>query len=596
MTMEIVLVLSVLTVTIVLFVLELLRVDVVAILIMIVLPWLGLVPAKEAFSGFASNAVISMIAVMILGAGVERSGIMSEVARSIMRLAGASEKRLIAVVSMSVGLLSAFMQNIGAAVLFLPSMLTIARSRKISPSRLLMPLGFAAILGGVLTMVGSGPLIILNDLLLQGGQAKYGLFSVTPLGLILLGVGVSYFFLFGHRLLPSGSVATPELGAQQQLIETWRLPDSVYYCRIPADSPLIEKTREEVGFRSRYNLHLLALKEGGEFLYAPWRYTRFVAGQILIFLGELQDIQRLVADYKLIFPIRLKNRERLEFDQDSGFIEVVIPPRSSFSGKSIREIALRKTFGIEPIMLIRGATEDRGDFSDEVLQPGDDLIVHGPWKNLRELGKKKNCVLATPISDRPAKPSRPAAALICFFAAIGLAIAGFHLSLALMSGALAMILVRVISIDDAYRAVDWRTVFLLAGLIPLGIAMERSGAAAFVATQLMSRLQNSHTVVLLASVALLSTIFSLFMSNVAATVLLVPLTIKIGNIAGIDPRPLALLVAVCASNSFLLPTHQVNALLMTPGGYRNIDYLRTGGIMTLIYIVVVVLGVYLFYL
>jgi len=594
--MEIVLVLSVLTVTIVLFVLELLRVDVVAILIMIVLPWLGLVPAKEAFSGFASNAVISMIAVMILGAGVERSGIMSEVARSIMRLAGASEKRLIAVVSMSVGLLSAFMQNIGAAVLFLPSMLTIARSRKISPSRLLMPLGFAAILGGVLTMVGSGPLIILNDLLLQGGQAKYGLFSVTPLGLILLGVGVSYFFLFGHRLLPSGSVATPELGAQQQLIETWRLPDSVYYCRIPADSPLIEKTREEVGFRSRYNLHLLALKEGGEFLYAPWRYTRFVAGQILIFLGELQDIQRLVADYKLIFPIRLKNRERLEFDQDSGFIEVVIPPRSSFSGKSIREIALRKTFGIEPIMLIRGATEDRGDFSDEVLQPGDDLIVHGPWKNLRELGKKKNCVLATPISDRPAKPSRPAAALICFFAAIGLAIAGFHLSLALMSGALAMILVRVISIDDAYRAVDWRTVFLLAGLIPLGIAMERSGAAAFVATQLMSRLQNSHTVVLLASVALLSTIFSLFMSNVAATVLLVPLTIKIGNIAGIDPRPLALLVAVCASNSFLLPTHQVNALLMTPGGYRNIDYLRTGGIMTLIYIVVVVLGVYLFYL
>jgi len=596
MTMEIVLVLSVLTVTIVLFVLELLRVDVVAILIMIVLPWLGLVPAKEAFSGFASNAVISMIAVMILGAGVERSGIMSEVARSIMRLAGASEKRLIAVVSMSVGLLSAFMQNIGAAVLFLPSMLTIARSRKISPSRLLMPLGFAAILGGVLTMVGSGPLIILNDLLLQGGQAKYGLFSVTPLGLILLGVGVSYFFLFGHRLLPSDSVATPELGAQQQLIETWRLPDSVYYCRIPADSPLIEKTREEVGFRSRYNLHLLALKEGGEFLYAPWRYTRFVAGQILIFLGELQDIQRLVADYKLIFPIRLKNREKLEFDQDSGFIEVVIPPRSSFSGKSIREIALRKTFGIEPIMLIRGATEDRGDFSDEVLQPGDDLIVHGPWKNLRELGKKKNCVLATPISDRPAKPSRPAAALICFFAAIGLAIAGFHLSLALMSGALAMILVRVISIDDAYRAVDWRTVFLLAGLIPLGIAMERSGAAAFVATQLMSRLQNSHTVVLLASVALLSTIFSLFMSNVAATVLLVPLTIKIGNIAGIDPRPLALLVAVCASNSFLLPTHQVNALLMTPGGYRNIDYLRTGGIMTLIYIVVVVLGVYLFYL
>ncbi|MBN2356860.1 SLC13 family permease [candidate division KSB1 bacterium] len=596
MTTEIILVLAVLAVTILLFILEIFRVDLIAILIMISLAWLGLVPAREVFSGFASNAVISMIAVMILGYGIDRSGAMNQVTRYITQIAGASEKRLIAVVAAAVGILSAFMQNIGAAVLFLPSLLMISRSNRISPSRLMMPLGFAAILGGTMSMVGSGPLIILNDLLAQGGQTKYGLFSVTPLGLLLLAAGIGYFLLLGKYVLPSENIEKRKTSVQQQLIETWHLPSAVHHCRIPADSPMINKTREEIQFRSRYKLNLLALKEGDDILYAPWRYTRFVAGQILIFLGEKEDIERLASEQKLQFPIKLKLHERLAFSRGSGFAEVIIPPLSKFVGKSIREITLRKTFGVEPILLYRGAQEERGDFSDRALQPGDDLIIHGPWENLNAMAKEQACVLVTPIEAEPSRASRPLAAMLCFLGAAALAIAGFHLSLALMSGALAMVLVRVISIDELYRAVEWRTVFLLAGLIPLGIAMDRSGTAAYIADHLMILLKGSHPLVLLTAVATLATLFSLFMSNVAATVLLVPLVMMMATIAGIDARALALLVAVCASNSFLLPTHQVNALLMSPGGYRNIDYLRAGGIMTIIFIIIVVLGIYLIYL
>ena len=596
MTPDIILVLSVLAATIILFVFEVFRVDIIAIIILLSLAWLGLVPAKEAFSGFASNAVISMIGVMILGYGIDRSGAMNYTTRFITRIAGSSEKRLIAVIATTVGLLSAFMQNIGATVLFLPALLKISRSNRISTSRLMMPLGFSAILGGTVSMVGSGPLIILNDLLTQGGEAKYGLFSVTPLGLLLLASGIIYFLIFGKFVLPAKSDGKIKKGAQQELIETWRLPSSIFQCRIPAGSDIIEKTREQVQFRSNYNLHILSLIEGDEILYAPWRYTRFVAGQILVLLGDRQDVAKLAADYNLIFPIDSKKLNQFDFRQKCGFAEFIIPPHSGLAGKSVRDIAVRKTFGVEPIMMMRGMDEYREDLSDLVLQPGDAIIMFGPWGNLRALGDNRTCVLVTPIEAETGRRKKPITALLCFLVAITFAILGFHLSLALMTGALAMILFKVISIDEAYRAVEWQTVFLLAGLIPLGIAMDRSGTATFIAEQLMTWLQGSHTLFLLLAVAVLSTLFSLFMSNVAATVLLVPLVMMMGNMSGVDPRALALLVAVCASNSFLLPTHQVNALLMSPGGYRNLDYLRAGGLMTVIFIIIVVSGIYIIYM
>jgi di/tricarboxylate transporter len=593
MTPEIVLVLIVLAMTIILFVTEAFRVDVIAIMIMITLPWLGLITPAEAFSGLASNAVVAIIAVMILSYGVGRSGVMNRITRPIIRVAGSSEKRLIGLVSAAVGLISSFMQNIGAVALFLPAVMRISKKTRIPISRLLMPLGFAGILGGTLTMVGSGPLIILNDLLRQGGQPPFGLFGVTPIGVVLLGAGIAYFLAFGKVVLPArkGEAVSP----QQELIETWRLPATIYHCVIPQKSPLVGKTREEVQLWMQYRINLLALAEGDEILYAPWRYTRFVAGQELALLGDQSDIERFVEEYHLQRRKETSLFEDLRSGEMAGFAEVIIPPRAPVAGKTLREIALRKTYGVEPIMLLSGVLEERVDFSDQALQPGDALILHGRWENIKAMGDNRNFVLVTPIETEAAGKAKPATATLCFLGAIVLILLGVPLSLGLLSGALAMIILNIVPIDEAYKAVDWRTVFLLAGLIPLGIAMEKTGAASYVANRMILPLQGSHPLLILVAIAALATLFTLFMSNVAATVVLVPLVMIIGGMTGISPRALALLVAVCASNSFILPTHQVNALLMAPGGYHNADYFKAGGILTIFFIVIAVGLIYLLY-
>jgi di/tricarboxylate transporter len=593
-TTDITLVLAVLTGTIVLFVSERFRVDVVAILIMIVLAWLRLVTPAEAFSGLASTAVVSIIGVMIIGYGIDRSGVMNSITRPIVRTAGTSELKLTAIISAAASLLSGFMQNIGAASLFLPAMVRISKRTGIPASRLLMPLGFATILGGTLTLVGSGPLIILNDLVARGGDEGFGLFSVTPVGAALVATGILYFLLFGKAILPQGKREEAK-SPQRELIETWQLPNTINGCVIPEGSPIVSKSPEEIKLWSDYGINILSVTEHGETQFAPWRHTSFVAGQELALLGERKDFDRFVEEFGLEPIEDTKALNDLRSSETAGFAEVIIPPRSPVIGKTIREIAIRKNYSVEPVILLSSARKVRTDFSDMPLEAGNTIIVHGLWGRISQLADKRTFVTATQVEAPPSARSNPHIAILCFLAAIVMALSGVHLALSLMTGALAMILFGVVPIDEAYRAIDWRTVFLLAGLIPLGIAMDKTGAARYVAYNMMHLLEGSHPLVVMTAVAVLSTLFSLFMSNVAATVLLVPLVMVVGQISGISPRALALLVAVCASNSFILPTHQVNALIMSPGGYLNKDYVRAGGLMTLIFILIAVGLIYVIF-
>ena len=596
MTSEIALVLAVLGITIVLFVTDVMRVDVVAILVMLSLVWLGLIDARDAFSGFSSNAAIAIIGVMILGYGVDRSGVMASAIRPVLRVAGADERRLVAFVSIAAGGMSAFMQNIGSAALFLPALLRISRTARIPVRRLLMPVAFATIIGGTLSMVGSGPLIILNDLLRQGGQERFGLFSVTPVGLALLAACIVYFVLFGSLLLPGRADEGKQIDAQRALIEAWQLPSQVFEYSVPDGSSLIGQTHEEAGLCPTYDVHLLALQERGDVSYAPWRYTRFSAGQVLALTGSEENARRFAAEHGLRRELNRPCFEELRSGELLGFAALVVLPRAPLAGKTIREITMRKIYGVEPFLILTGDEELRGDVSDHALRPGDEIIVYGPWENIAAMGDRRNFVPVTPVATAQQRPARPIVAVLCFAGAIALAVAGFPLSLSMMTGALAMVLSRVISIDEAYHAIEWRIVFLLAGLIPLGLAMDQTGAAQYIAMQLIALLGHSHPIVTLTTIAALATLFSLFMSNVAATVMLAPLAMSVGAMTGLEPRSLALLVAVCAANSFILPTHQVNALFMVPGGYRNTDYLKAGGGMTVIFIVIAVAMVYVFYL
>jgi di/tricarboxylate transporter len=588
---EIALTLGVLGLTVVLFVTELFRVDVTAIIVMLLLPWLGLIEPLEAFSGFASNAVIAMIAVMILGYGIDASGAMKKLSGHITRLAAGSESRLLGMVSAAVGLTSAFMQNIGATILYLPAVRRISRQSGFHLPRLLMPMGFAAILGGTLTMVASGPMIILNDLLRQGGERPFGLFRVTPVGLVLLAAGIVYFLIAGRRLLPRYESGDKE----EDLADEWDIPAAVRIVDIPEGSPLVGLTVEEADLWEKGGIHLLAQSRRGDVLFSPWRGTVFREGDRYALIGEPAPLQSFIETNELAVeggPCAL--RKKLE-SEDAGFAEVVVRPRSQAEGSSIRRIAMRKRFGVEPLVIVSAGESYRGDISDRPLKGGDTLVVHGPFSGIASLGRSGDFLLTGRVPETRSLPERPLLAVMMFAVGIALAILGFRLSLSLMTAAMGMVLLRVITIDEAYRAVEWRTVFLLAGLLPLGLAMERSGAASFLASSAVSLVSGTHPLVLMTAVALLATLFTLFMSNVAATVLLAPLVMLMASDWGIDPRALAILVAVCASNSFVLPTHQVNALLMAPGGYRNKDYMRAGGGMTLLFIAVAVPLVYLLF-
>lgn len=596
MTLEILIVLSILILTVLLLILGTLRIDLVAVLCMLALAWSGVLTPTEALSGFSSNAVIAMMAVMVMGSGIAKTGVMNVFSTFILRIAGSSKRKLIGLVSMFVGLLSAFMQNVGAAALFLPAVLHISKREKLPASELIMPLGFSAILGGTITMVASGPLILVNDLLRNADLQPYGLFGVSPVGLILLAAGILFFFMFGKKVLPHPESEKEKISEQKMLIDTWHLPHTICRYTIPEDSQLIGKTPEVSGVWDRYTLHILAVSTSENVEYAPWRQTRFEKGQEIALLGDRDDINRFASDYKLRFHKKLNGFESLNDPTEAGFVEVIIPPRSALVGSTIRELAFRKHYMVEPVLFFSGNEQVAGDFSDRKIKPGDTLIVHGIWDNILRLKMSTDFVVITPFDVEERRTEKALLAGLCFVGAIALTITGFPISISLFTGAVAMVLTRVIRIDEFFLSIEWKVVFLIAGLIPLGIAMQKTGAAELLAGEVMGLIPSDQPLLLIMVVAALSTLFSLFMSNVASTVVLAPLVINMARIGGLDSRPLVLLVAVCAANSFILPTHQVNAMLMTPGGYQNKDYFRAGGGMTILFLFVVITMFYLFYL
>ena len=588
-------VLLILSGTVVLLVLDRLRIDVVALLCLLALAWSGILTPGEALAGFSSNAVISMIAVMVLGRGLAKTEMMGRFAQGVVSLAGHDRTRIVALVSAAVGLTSGVMQNVGAAVLVLPGVLQVSRRERLAPSQLLMPIGFAAILGGTLTMVGSSALILVNDILIGAGLAPYGLFSVAPVGAVLLAAGIGLFAVAGGRLLPRVPAREEAAPSQQALIESWNLPFSVWHYYIPEGSALVGMTPEESGIWEQYHLNILGLTDGGRIEYAPWRETRFERGHDLAVLGEEEDVRRFAQDHGLLLRDRLDRFRSLTDPNVAGFAEVIVPPRSSLVGTTIREFGLRRRYAVEPLLLYQRGEAVRGDFSDTAIAAGDIVVVHGLWQHIADIKSSANLTLLTSLDESATKPASTTLAAGCFGAAVALTMLGFPISMSFLTGAVAMVLARVLTMEEAYQAIDWKVVVFLAGLIPLGTAMQKTGAAALLAEALLQVVHGQHALLVLLALAVLATLFSLFMSNVAATVILAPLAIGIAQMAGYDPRPLVLLVAVCTGNSFVLPTHQVNAVYKTPGGYSNADYLRAGGILTLLVLIIAVPMFYLLY-
>jgi di/tricarboxylate transporter len=534
MDQGIAIVLIILSATIFLLVFEIVRIDIAALLCLLALGWSGIITPQEAFSGFSSNAVIATISVMILGHGITKTGMMDRYSGLVFDKVGTNRSKIVVVISLIAGFFSAFMQNIGSAALFLPGIKNIARRSKIPASALVMPIGFAIILGGTLSMVGSSSLIVVNDLLQNSGMETYGLFSISPVGIVLLLSGIAYFFFFSPLVLPVRSGTSQLVSEQDKLIETLNLPDQIWLFNIPRGSTLIGKTTEQSGVWGHSGLHILGIANDQEMIYAPWRERTFQADQKLALLGDEEEIQRFATQYSLI---RQKNDKRLATFNDpgqAGFAEVVIPPRSGLAGQTIRQYGFRKHYAVEPVILFSRGEQVIGDFSDHQILPGDTFIVHGLWENISNLKTGPDTIVTSLIRDKKRDQSKTWVAAISFIAAIVLAMTGFSIALSFLTGAVAFVVLRVITIQEAYHAIEWKVVFLLAGLIPLGVAMQKTGAAAYMADLFMQFFQGSHPFVLLVAVSTMGTLLSLFISNVGSVVVLTPLVINIALIGGLE--------------------------------------------------------------
>ncbi len=594
---DMILVLMLLGLTVFLFVSELVRIDIAAVCILVLVGLLGLVPAEQLFNGFASNAVISIIAVMIIGAGLDRTGVMNVVAGFIVKMGGRSESRIMSMVSSTVGVSSGFMQNTGATALFLPVVSRISSRLDVPLPRLLMPMGFCAIVGGTITMVGSSPLILLNDLietsnrsLPPGAEAMrpFNLFDVTPVGLALLAAALLYFLFLGKRFLPkveTKRAASPGR-TKNYFAEEYGIEGDVYEMLVTVDSPLVGMRMAEAEHLDGAPL-MLAIQNTDEPRLAPPSDEMIWVGTVLGVMGTREQVGQFALDNKLRLQPRLRTFGNLFNPTRAGISEVVIPPGSRLIGKSIGEARLRSRFGISVLAVNRRNQIITDNLREEVLEVGDCLVSHSTWRDLSNVARDKDFIVATDIPKEEQRPQKVAHALGFFSLSMFLILfTDFQLSIALLTGAIGMVLTGVLSMDEAYQSVSWKTVFLMASLIPLGFAMEVTGTAPWLAQQVLQALGDVPELVVQVVLVLLATLFTLVMSNVGATVLLVPIAINIALETGANPAIYALIIGLATSNAFILPTHPVNALIMGPGGYQVKDFIRVGGLMSIIFLVV----------
>ena len=586
--------------TMVMFVWERVRQDVTALLVLVSLGLFGLVPVEQLFGGFAGNAVISVIATMILGAGLDRTGLLNRVAVWLLRKSKGYEDRLVLLSSGVAGVVSSVMQNASVAALFLPVASRLSTRTGVGLGRLLLPIGACIVMGGGLTMIGSSPLILLNDLLvaanrnLPSGVASLqplAIFTPLPIGLALLAAALVFFRLFGRRLLGSGEDKGVAPGrTDSYFARAYGIEGEVFELTVTSESPLVGMSVLEAESQRGAPL-LLALKSGNEARLSPPADQMIWVGSVLGVMGPRETVNDYAQNNLLRLQARLRNFADLFNPSRAGISEAVIPPNSQLIGQTLEELHLRKRLGISVLAINRGKDVFREDIRNTALRAGDLLVFHSFWRDLAMAASRKDFVVVTDYPKDEQRPHKLWHALFAFALALGLALSSeVAVPVALMTGVVGMLLMGVINMDEAYASVNWKTVFIMACLIPLGWAVDSSGVANFVAQQTLEHFGDLPGWALLAVLGILTASLALVVSNVGATVIMVPMAINIAISTGAHPVQFAVVVALCASNNFLTGSNPVLAMIAGPAGYRVRDLLKVGLPLSAVYLAVV-LGV-----
>jgi di/tricarboxylate transporter len=777
MTLEIAVVFAItaMAMAILLFITEWIRVDVVALLVLVSLALTGLVTPTEAISGFSNPAVVTVWAVLILSAALARTGVAGLVGHRVLKLAGNSEVRLLAIIMLTVAVLSGFMNDIGVATLFLPVAIVTARRLSLPPSKLLIPVAFAALLGGLITLIGTPPNILISEALREAGLRPFAMFDYAPVGIVVMLAGVVFMLLVGRHLLPnrditrefsgkdqkhlfdlrdrlgtihlpadsalagktlaqsrlgsalglnviaiihdgqtrlapgsevllqpgdrllvegrldqlsnlhgrhqltleSGQLAIEQLvSAEVQLIEgkippdsnligqnlaqadfrnrfgaivlsirrkeislrtsletiplqhddvllvqctrqqidtlqedgnlvlsqpqsaeKYRLEERLMIVGLPEDSPLAGKSLTESRLGDAYGLGVMGIVREGQTNLMPAPDEKLIAGDTLLVKGKKEDLLTIEGLQDLEIesgtPPDLAELE----SEDVGQIEAMLSPYTTLAGKTLRELHFRAKYGLSVLAIWREGHAHRSNLRDMSLRFGDALLLYGPREKFTMLGSEPDFLVLSEEAQEPPRRNKTLISVLIMVAVLLPVILGWlHIAIAAVAGVVLMILTGCLTIDEAHRSIQWKAIFLIAGMLPLGIAFQKTGAASYLAQEMVSLVGGWGPIAIMAGLFILAALASQVMPNPAVAVLLAPIALNTASDLGISPFPLLMAVAVSASAAFLSPVgHSANIMVMGPGGYRFSDYLKVGLPLTLVVLVVVILVMPIFW-
>ena len=576
MTLSILLLLIILVIALVLFSFEWLSPDVTALGVLLALIVLGLVPLEQAFSGFGSDTVMVILGLLIMTAAFMHSGVVKVVSSRFLQFTSKRPARLLPATMIVVTLLGAFISNTASAAFFLPVLLGLSQQTKISASRLLMPMAFASILSSSVTLISTSTNVVISGLMTQSGLPPIGMFELAPVGIPVMVVGVLYMQFIGQYLIP-------DRPAKPTLTETFGLRPYLAEMRITPDSPLTGNTLAQSGFGQNFDLIVLAIIRDGKRKFDPYSNTKLQEGDTLLVEGPSEAILKIkdMAGIDLQADVKFSDVD-LEGD-GQGLAEVVLLPRSPFLGRTPKNLRMRERYHIQVLAINRRTGFIRSKIADTRLQLGDVLLVQGTPEQIAAL-QTENAFDVLGVMDAPRFNRQKAWTVIGIF--VGVILLGSFqvvpLPAAMLLGALLVFVTRTITPDDAYRQVDWKVLILISSMLALGVAMQSTGAAQFLAEQLTQLVGTWNPLWLLTGFFALTVLLTQPMSNQAAAAVVIPVALQTAVQLGLNPRTFAMMIAFAASTSYLTPLEPACLMVYGPGRYRFTDFLKVGGLLTII--------------
>ncbi len=564
----------------ILFATEAVRVDLVAMIVLLALALSGLVTPEEALSGFSNPATATVAAMFILSAGLKQTGVIDHLAAALGRMVGRRQQLLYPLLLLIVCAISAFINNTAAVAIFLPLMLGLCRRHGTSPGRFLMPLSFAAQVGGVCTLVGTSTNILVSSIAKSSGEPAFGMFEFTPLGLFFVLAGAAYLFLVAPFLLPDRTAAP-----MAPLTERYDLHRYLAEMELEKDSPLTGKSLAEADLENTMDVEVLEILRKGRPLWLPDPMEGLTPGDVLLVRGPIHE---LLKTRKL--P-GLKMKRDLEpggapiEGGDIILVEAMVPPGSPLEGRTLEESDFRRRHRTQALAIRHHDRLERRKVGKVRLGVGDVLLLQGHRADLEALRGGDSLLLMEEVEPHGPSWKRSSLAIGIIAAVVASAAVGLApILVTAMAGCAALILARILTVEQAYRAIDWKVIFLLAGVIPLGIALQKTGAADLLGRGVTEFLGPYGPWVVVSTFYLLSSVLTQIMSNNATAVLLAPLAFSAAAGLGVSVRPLLVAIAFAASNSFITPIgYQTNAMVMGPGRYRVADFARVGLPLTILF-------------